>query len=133
MVRAVLEGVTFALRDSLELMRRLRVDAEEAVAVGGGARSPVWRQMQADVLGVPVVTIAPAGGAPYGAAVLAAAGSGGFDSVEEVCRAWIRPLDRVEPDPETAEAYGLAYERYRKLYPRLKRHFAEQAEGLSDG
>ena len=133
MIRAVLEGVTFALRDSLELMRRLRVDAEEAVAVGGGARSPVWRQVQADVLGVPVVTIAPAGGAPYGAAVLATAGSGGFASVEAVCRAWIRPLDRVEPDPETAEAYGLAYERYRKLYPRLKRHFAEQAKGLSDG
>ena len=67
LVRAVLEGVTFALRDSLELMRRLGVDAEDAVAVGGGARSAVWRQMQADVLGVPVVTVAPSGGAPYGA------------------------------------------------------------------
>ena len=131
MVRAVLEGVTFALRDSLELMRRLRVDAEEAVAVGGGARSTVWRQMQADVLGVPVVTVGPSGGAPYGAAVLAAAGSGGFASVEEACRAWIRPLDRVEPDPRAAEAYGRAYERYRRLYPRLKRHFAEQAQGSS--
>ena len=131
LVRAVLEGVTFALRDSLELMRRLRVDAEEAVAVGGGARSPVWRQMQADVLGVPVVTVAPSGGAPYGAAVLAAAGSGEFASVEEACRAWIRPLDRMEPSPRTADAYGRAYERYRRLYPRLKRHFAEQAQVLS--
>ena len=131
LVRAVLEGVTFALRDSLELMRRLRVDAEEAVAVGGGARSPGWRQMQADVLGVPVVTVAPSGGAPYGAAVLAAAGSGEFASVEEACRAWIRPLDRMEPSPRTADAYGLAYERYRSLYPRLKRHFAEQAQVLS--
>ncbi len=133
MVRAVLEGVTFALRDSLELMRRLRVDAEEAVAVGGGARSSIWRQMQADVLGAPVVTVGPSGGAPYGAAVLAAAGSGGFASVKEACRAWIRPLDRVEPDPETAEAYGLAYERYRTLYPRLKRYFAEQAQGSPAG
>ena len=133
LVRAVLEGVTFALRDSLELMRRLRVDAEEAVAVGGGARSAVWRQMQADVLGVPVVTVGPSGGAPYGAAVLAAAGSGGFASVGEACRAWIRPLDRVEPDPRAAEAYGRAYERYRRLYPRLKRHFAEQAQGSSVG
>ena len=129
LVRAVLEGVTFALRDSLELMRRLRVDAEEAVAVGGGARSAVWRQMQADVLGVPVVTVGPSGGAPYGAAVVAAAGSGGFESVEEACRAWIRPLDRIEPRPKAGDAYAGAYERYRRLYPRLKRHFAEQAQG----
>ena len=133
MVRAVLEGVTFALRDSLELMRRLKVDAREAVAVGGGARSAAWRQMQADVLGVPVVTVGPSGGAPYGAAVLAATGSGGFASVDEACRAWIRPLDRIEPDPDTAEAYGRAYERYRKLYPRLKRHFAEHAQDSSAG
>ena len=125
LVRAVMEGVVFALRDSLELMRRLRVDAAEAVAVGGGARSAVWRQMQADVLGVPVVTVAPLGGAPYGAAVLAAAGSCGFASVKEACRAWLRPLDRIEPSPEAADAYGEAYERYRRLYPRLKRHFAE--------
>ena len=133
LVRAVLEGVTFALRDSLELMRRLGVDAEDAVAVGGGARSAVWRQMQADVLGVPVVTVAPSGGAPYGAAVLAAAGSGRFTSVEEACREWIRQLDRLEPSPAAAAAYGQAYERYRSLYPRLKRHFAEQAEGWSPG
>ena len=133
LVRAVLEGVTFALRDSLELMRRLGVDAEDAVAVGGGARSAVWRQMQADVLGVPVVTVAPSGGAPYGAAVLAAAGSGRFTSVEEACREWIRQLDRLEPSPAAAAAYGQAYERYRSLYPRLKRHFAEQAEAVSPG
>ena len=133
MVRAVLEGVTFALRDSLELMLRLRVNAVEAVAVGGGARSAVWRKMQADVLGVPVVTVGSSGGAPYGAAVLAAAGSGGFASVEEACRAWVRPLDRIEPGPGAIEAYGRAYERYRTLYPRLKRHFAEHAQGSAAG
>ena len=129
LVRAVLEGVAFALRDSLELMRRLKVDASEAVAVGGGARSAVWRQILADVFGVPVVTVAPSGGAPYGAAVLAAVGTGEFASVEEACRAWLRPLDQIEPNPVAMSAYGEAYERYRKLYPRLKRHFAEQAEG----
>ena len=130
LVRAVLEGVAFALRDSLELMRRLNVDADETVAVGGGARSAVWRQILADVFGVPVVTMAPSGGAPYGAAVLAAVGSGEFASVEEACRAWLRPLDRMEPSPVAMSAYGEAYERYRRLYPRLKRHFAERAEGL---
>ena len=128
LTRAVMEGVVFALRDSLELIRRLRVDATEAVAVGGGARSAFWRRMQADVLGVPVVTVGPQGGAPYGAALLAAVGSGGFASVEEACRSWIRPLDRIEPDPDTTAAYDEAYERYRRLYPRLKRHFAEQGQ-----
>ena len=133
LVRAVLEGVVFALQDSLELMRGLGVDATEAVAVGGGARSAVWRQMQADVLGVPVVIVAPSGGAPYGAAVLAAVGSDEFAAVKGACRSWIRPLNRMEPNPEIADAYGEAYERYRSLYPRLKPHFAEQAEGMSSG
>ncbi len=128
MVRAVMEGVTFALRDSLELMRGLDADAEEAVAVGGGARSDFWRQMQADVLNVPVVTVGPSGGAPYGAAILAAVGAGAFTSVPEACQKWIKPLDRLEPNPQTHEAYERAYERYRSLYPRLKDHFAEQAK-----
>ena len=127
MVRAVLEGVTFALRDSLELMRGLGVGATESVAVGGGARSAIWRQMQADVLGVPVVTVGPSGGAPYGAAILAAVGAGCFTTVEEACQAWIRPLDRISPRSGIADAYGEAYERYRGLYPRLKDHFAEFA------
>ena len=127
MVRAVLEGVTFALRDSLELMRGLGVDATESVAVGGGARSAIWRQMQANVLGVPVVTVGPSGGAPYGAAVLAAVGAGGFATVKEACQAWIRPLDRISPRSGVADAYGEAYERYCRLYPRLKDHFAEFA------
>ena len=130
LARAVMEGVVFALRDSLELMRGLGVDATEVVAVGGGARSDVWRQIQADALGIPVVTVAPRGGAPYGAAALAAVGIGGFASVREACRAWLRPLDRMESSPNASAMYGEAYERYRRLYPRLKRHFAEQAQEL---
>ena len=128
LVRAVMEGVVYALRDSLELMRDLGVDATEAVAVGGGARSTFWRQMQADALDVPVVTVGPSGGAPYGAAVLAAVGSGAFPSVREACQTWIRPLDRIEPNPETATPYAEAYHRYRSLYPHLKPHFADQAQ-----
>ena len=127
LVRAVLEGVTFALRDSLELMRDLGVDATESVAVGGGARSAIWRQMQADVLGVPVVTVGPSGGAPYGAAILAAVGSGGFATVKEACQDWIRPIDRISPRSGNGDVYDEAYERYRGLYPRLKGHFAEFA------
>lgn len=125
LVRAVLEGVTFALRDSLELMRGLGVDATESVAVGGGARSAIWRQMQADVLGVPVVTVGPSGGAPYGAAVLAAVGSGDFETVGEACQAWIRLFDRIAPRSGSADDYDEAYDRYRSLYSRLKEYFAE--------
>ncbi len=128
LTRAIMEGVTFALRDSLELMRKLGVDATEVVAVGGGARSEAWRQMQADVLGVPVVRVGPPGGAPYGAAVLAAVGAGRFASVPEACDSWLRPIDRVEPRLELAEPYDRAYSRFRQLYPRLKRHFADWAE-----
>lgn len=120
--------MTFALRDSLELMRKLGVDATEVIAVGGGARSEAWRQMQADVLGVPVVRVGPSGGAPYGAAILAAVGAGRFASVPEACGSWIRPIDRVEPRPDMAGPYDKAYSRFRELYPRLKRHFADWAE-----
>ncbi len=127
LTRAVLEGVTYALRDSLELMRELGVDATESVAVGGGARSDFWRQMQADILNVPVIRVGPSGGAPYGAAILAATGADAFDSVKEACHTWIRPLDRLEPNRDLADAYDHAYERYRNLYPRLKPHFAEYA------
>ena len=128
LARAVLEGVVFALRDSLELMRGLGVDATESVAVGGGARSKFWRQMQADILGVPVITVGPSGGAPYGAAILAAVAQGSFKSVEEACQAWIHPLDRLEPRGDVADSYGRGYERYVSLYPRLKDHFAEAAD-----
>ena len=127
LVRSVMEGVVFALRDSLELMRQMGADATESVAVGGGARSEFWRRMQSDALGVPVVTVAPQGGAPYGAAALAAVGSGGYASVGEACRAWLRPFDRIEPDSRNSTAYGEGYQRYRSLYPRLKDHFAEYA------
>ena len=124
LTRAVMEGVVFALLDSLELMRGLDADASEVVAVGGGARSEFWRQMQADVFGLPVVTVGPSGGAPYGAAILAAAGSRNFDSVSEICREWIKPLDRLEPRHNAFEPYAEAYGRYRSLYPRLQQWFS---------
>ncbi len=128
LTRAIMEGVTFALRDSLELIRKLGVDAKEIVAVGGGARSSVWRQIQADVLAVPVVRVGPSGGAPYGATILAAVGGGRFASVPEACVSWLRPIDSIEPRSELAESYDRAYSRFRQLYPRLKRHFADWAE-----
>jgi xylulokinase len=125
LVRAVVEGVTFALRDSLELVRGLGVKPTEAVAVGGGARSEFWRQMQADVFGVPIVTVGPGTGAAYGAAMLGAVAAGQFDHASHAVKAWLRPVTRQYPDAAAAAQYAEAYSRYRQLYPRLKRFFAD--------
>lgn len=128
MVRAVMEGVTFALRDSLELMRSLGVTPSEIVMVGGGAQSRVWRQMVADVFSTPVATTAAGGGAPYGAAMLAACGAGKYSSPAEAAAAWLRGGDRLEPDRLLEPQYEDACARYRALYPRLKEQFANAAQ-----
>ncbi len=126
MTRAVLEGVAFALKDSLELERKLGVTAKEAVLVGGGARSPAWRQVFADALETPMTATASSG-APAGAAMLGATAAGEFRSVSDAARAWVRTTGRTDPDPRTFDAYRAAYARYRSLYRRLKPQFAEAA------
>ena len=139
LIRAVVEGVTFALRDSLDLVRGLGVQPQEATAVGGGARSEFWRQVQADIYGQKVTVtnasegpaygvalLAAAGtGAAYGAAMLAAVAGGQVGSVSQTAARWLRPVSRQETNVRLAEAYETAYRRYRGLYPRLKRFFAE--------
>ena len=127
LARAVLEGVCFALRDSLELMMALGISVEAVRAIGGGARSPVWRQIQADVLNLPVATVSPAGGPAYGAAMLAAVGVGHFGSVQEILDAWTREGDIVEPDRERGLVYDELYQAYTSLYPGLKERFADMA------
>lgn len=119
MTRAVLEGVAFALRDSVELMRPLGSVPDSAVIVGGGARSPLWRQIIADALGLPLKTVGPAEGAPLGAAMLAAVGAGAFSTVAEAGNAWLSTEGRTDPDPATKEVYASAYHRYTSLYPAL--------------
>ena len=90
---------------------------------GGGAKSPVWRQIMADVLGVELVTVNTTEGAAFGAALLAGVGAGLFDSVEEACRSTIEITGSTVPGAEQA-AYGPYYERYRALYPALAGEFA---------
>ncbi len=119
MTRAVLEGVAFAMRDSVELMRPLGAVPDSAVAVGGGARSDTWRQILADALGLPLKTVGPAEGAPLGAAMLAAVGAGAFGSVTEAGAAWLTTDGQTDPDTEKASAYDDAYHRYTSLYPAL--------------
>jgi xylulokinase len=119
LTRAVLEGVAFGLRDSLELMRDVGLPTPEQIrATGGGSKSPLWRGILADVLGATVVTTSTSEGAAQGAAMLAAVGVGWFATVEEACGRLVEVADAVEPSRD-GDAYGPAYERYRRLYPAL--------------
>lgn len=119
LVRAVVEGVTFGMRDSLEIIRALGLPASEIYATGGGARSAFWRQVQADVYGVPVVPEQAGEGPALGAALLAGAGTGVFALEEGAARA-VRSGDPVQPSAGQRALYDGAYARYDKLYPALK-------------
>ena len=115
LVRAVLEGVAYGLRDSLELLRAVGVDATSARVSGGGARSELWLRIVASTLGLPLERTAVEEGAAYGAALLGGVASGTFASVGEAIDACVRVRDRVEPDPEWRAAYDDGYRRYGDL------------------
>lgn len=123
MVRAVLEGITFGMRDQIEIMRAGGMRIREVRAGGGGAVSTWWRQLQADVYDATVTTINTQEGAAYGVALLAAVGTGVFASVPEACEACIRITDTREPDAELRKTYDAAYGQYGRLYPSLKAEF----------
>jgi xylulokinase len=120
MIRSVLEGVAFSLRDCLELMKGLNIPILEIRASGGGARSALWRQILANVFQQPLVTVTSTEGAPYGAALLAAVGTGHFSSVVEACDATIKVVSGTAPQKEHAEIYRHFYQVYRQSYPALK-------------
>ena len=130
LVRSVLEGVSYSLKDCLKIVESLGVEIELVRASGGGARSPLWRELLATIFHYPVTTLQSQEGSAYGAAVLAMVGSGQYASVEEACRAVVREQDRVEPDPQQAEQYEKRYQVFRDLYPALKDFFPKMsAEG----
>lgn len=121
LTRAVLEGVAFSLRDVLNLLDEAGLDAPAEIRVsGGGARSPLWRQILADVLGVDLVTVGTTEGAAFGAALLAGTGVGVWPSVDAATDATVTTADRTEPDLDDAGAYGSFYKTYRDLYPALR-------------
>jgi len=123
LTRAVLEGVAFGMRDSLELMRAAGIQPPDQIrATGGGSRSALWRRILADVLGASIVTTPSAEGAAQGAATLAAVGAGWFDTIQDACRALVR-IGETTPPSETGGAYTNAYARYRELYPALAATF----------
>jgi xylulokinase len=120
LVRAVLEGVAYGLRDSLELLRGLGVEAGVGRASGGGTRSRLWLEIVASVLGVPLELTEVEEGSAYGAALLAGVSTGVFGSAGEAVAACVRVRDRIEPNEAWAREYDEGYARYRALYPAVK-------------
>ncbi|NTU85266.1 MAG: xylulokinase, partial [Chloroflexales bacterium] len=120
MARAVMEGVVFALRDGLAIMRDLGVPVEEIRATGGGGKSPLWLQLQADIYGAPVQSLAAEEGPAYGAAILAGVGAGHFADVGEAVAAGVRVTGVTAPDAERVRRYDELYAAYTRLYPALR-------------
>jgi len=120
LVRAVLEGITFGMRDQVELMRAAGVKIAEVRASGGGAASEFWRQMQADMYHANVVTINTREGGALGVALLAAVGIGEYASVPEACAAVIKISTRLKPAAKTAAVYDKLYPTFRSLYADLR-------------
>lgn len=120
LIRAVMEAVGFAMRDLVELLRVQGVRPSEAVVGGGAANSAVWRQIMADIMGMPLYTVNTTEGAAFGAAILGAAGAGAYPDVASACAALVRREITVEPDAAGVADYAALYPIYRKLYPSLR-------------
>lgn len=123
MTQAMLEGVAFGLRDSMEAAKSTGLTPKRSKICGGGAKSPLWRKIIANVMNMKIDRIESEEGPGYGAAILAAVGCGAFSSVEEVAGRLVKITDTEEPDPQLAEKYEEKYQKYRKLYPALKEFY----------
>jgi len=128
MTRAVMEGVTFALRDSLAIIESLGVPVKEIRAGGGGSRNPMWRQMQADVFDKKITTLKVEQGAAYGVALLATVGDGAYRDIAEACKATIEIASQTPVDRKAAKAYGKLFPIYQSLYGHLRDDFAALAK-----
>ncbi len=120
LIRAVLEGVAYSLKDSFTILREQGLSIEQMRATGGGAKSMLWRQIIADILGVELVTTNATEGPAFGAALLAGVASGIYSSVRDACERTVRIVERTEPRGENERVYAEGYEAYKKLYPALK-------------
>ena len=123
LTQAVLEGVAFAIRDSFEVAKSLGVDIPRSMICGGGAKSPLWRTILANVLGIPLTLPQTEQGPGYGGAVLAMVGCGAFESVQAACDTLVHAAQTVEPDPELTARYEEQYRKFRRIYPALKNVF----------
>ena len=128
MTQAVLEGVAFAIRDSLEVARSLGLNIPRSGLCGGGSKSPLWRTILSNVLGIPLDTMATEQGPGYGAAILAMVCCGAFDSVQQAAQALVQVKDTVEPQPELVARYEAKYQKFRQIYPACRGLFATLAQ-----
>src|ERR1700728_321566 len=119
-IRAIMEGVAYSLKDSFTIFDEMKIPVTSIRLGGGGARSPLWRQIQADVYGREVEIVAAEEGAAYGAAILAGTGAGGWSSVEQACDAIVKVAKRIAPNPQDSATMQNAYRTYRKIYPALR-------------
>ena len=127
-VRSILEGVTFALRDSLAIIEDLGVPVKQIRASGGGSKNPFWRQMQADVFGKPVTAMTADEGAAYGVALLATVGAGHYKNITEACAAAVKTAESSKPDAKTRKAYDRAFAQFQRLYVALQPEFPKLGE-----
>lgn len=127
MIRAVMEGVSYSLRDCVEVMREMNINVTDMMACGGGGSSPLWRQMLADLYACPVKTTQNKEGPALGVALLAAVGAGIYSSVPEACKAVILPDKVQNPIQENIGEYEKVYNVYKKLYPAMKSCFEDIA------
>ncbi|MDP1798735.1 MAG: xylulokinase [Planctomycetaceae bacterium] len=125
LIRSVMEGASYAMRDCLEIVNDMKIPIREIRLSGGGARSEFWRQMQSDLYGRRVVTTNAEEGPAYGAALLAAAGTGAYKGVVEACTATIKNVTSTDPQAEAKRIYTKCYPMYGRLYKSLKNDFAE--------
>lgn len=132
LIRSLLEGITFGMRDALEIMRQMGISISEVRASGGGGRSDFWRHLQADIYNTPIVLTNASEGPAYGVAILAGVGNGVWSSVEEACRACIKKTEKISPNKKQAAAYDRYFQTYEKLYGDLKSRFVEMS-GLCGG
>jgi xylulokinase len=123
LVRALLEGVTYSLRDCLSIIEEQSVDVKQIRASGGGARSSFWRQLQADVLGKTVVSMAADEGPAYGVALLAAVGGGEFKNVVEACDATVKTTGLLKPAAKARQYYDRGFPVYQQLYRSLREDY----------
>jgi len=123
-VRAILEGVAFSLRDTFTLFQEMNVPIDTIRLGGGGARAPLWRQIQADVYGHSVELVAAEEGAAYGAALLAAVGAGVWPSVDAACTAAVRVASHIDPQPAAVATLNASYSAFRRIYPATRQIFS---------
>ena len=125
MLQAVLEGVAFAIRDSFEVAKSLGINIERSNICGGGAKSPLWKNIMANILGIPLDILKTEQGPGYGGAILAAVGCGEYESVSEACQKLVEIADTVYPDKELTALYEAKYQIFKKIYPTLKELFSD--------